>query len=64
MRVIVSVSLDSDLLLQVNQITGERDLSRSAVFQEALGDWIRKKSAPVIEPQKARKPAAKKNANK
>ena len=64
MRVIVSVSLDSDLLLQVEQITGERDLSRSAVFQEALADWIRKKNAPAIEPQKARKPAAKKNANK
>lgn len=64
MRVIISISLDSDLIVRLEQAIDERNLNRSEVFREACELWLRQKEAPKVEPQKAKKPTAKKKTTK
>ena len=64
MRVIISISLDSDLIVRLEQAIDERNLNRSEVFREACELWLRQEAAPEIEPQKAKKVSAKKTSKK
>lgn len=57
MRVMISVSLPSELIARVSAAMSP-DSNRSAVVAEALEEWLQRrerKQAPEVEPQKTRR---------
>lgn len=54
-RVMISVSLDSDLISRISTAMDPRE-NRSAIVAEALEEWLlRRNQAPEVEPQKSRR---------